>query len=164
MAEGLRVLLLGETHEEFGGSEWANVAHGHLGGLPPVADLEAEVALGKVMVEAAKRGLVEGSHDLSDGGLAIALAESCLAQGVGATVSLSGDAFVDLFSESSARALVAVRDEAFEAFAALCVEHEVPCYGLGVTGGSSLVVEGVLEVPLEELRATHEATLPALFG
>ncbi|MFF4198782.1 phosphoribosylformylglycinamidine synthase subunit PurL [Nonomuraea sp. NPDC001831] len=163
-AEGLRVVLLGDTAEEFGGSEWAHVAHRHLGGLPPHADLEAEQALATVLVEAAARGLLEGSHDLSDGGLAVALAESCLARGIGATVALSGEPFTDLFSESAARALVAVRPEAFEEFAALCGRHEVPCYGLGVTGGASLVVEGVFEVGVEELRETHSATLPALFG
>ncbi|MFF0869306.1 phosphoribosylformylglycinamidine synthase subunit PurL [Nonomuraea sp. NPDC003560] len=163
-AEGLRVVLLGDTAEEFGGSEWAHVAHRHLGGLPPHADLEAEQALATVLVEAAARGLLEGSHDLSDGGLAVALAESCLARGIGATVALSGEPFTDLFSESAARALVAVRPEAFEEFAALCGRHEVPCYGLGVTGGASLVVEGVFEVGVEEIRETHSATLPALFG
>ncbi|MDA0633709.1 phosphoribosylformylglycinamidine synthase subunit PurL [Nonomuraea sp. MCN248] len=163
-AEGLRVAVLGETREEFGGSEWAHVEHGHLGGLPPEADLEAEQALGRVLVEAAARGLLEGSHDLSDGGLAIALAESCLARGVGASVTLTGDPFTELFSESAARALVAVRPEAFDELARLCAEHDVPCYGLGATGGTSLVVEGVLEVAVEELRERHAATLPALFG
>ncbi|MEU6727298.1 phosphoribosylformylglycinamidine synthase subunit PurL [Nonomuraea wenchangensis] len=164
VAEGLRVVLLGDTREEFGGSEWAHVVHRHLGGLPPQADLEAEQALGAVLVEAARRGLLEGSHDLSDGGLAVALAESCLARGVGAKVTLSGDPFVDLFSESAARALVVVRPEAYDEFASLCGRHDVPCYGLGVTGGASLVVEGVFEVPVEELRETHQGALPALFG
>ncbi|HEX4815676.1 MAG TPA: phosphoribosylformylglycinamidine synthase subunit PurL [Nonomuraea sp.] len=163
-AEGLRVVLLGDTHDEVGGSEWAHVAHRHLGGLPPRADLEAERALAAVLVEAARRGLLEGSHDLSDGGLAVALAESCLARGVGAAVTLSGEPFVDLFSESAARALVAVRPEAYDEFASLCGRHDVPCYGLGLTGGASLVVEGVFEVPVEELRETHSAALPALFG
>ncbi|MGA5763948.1 phosphoribosylformylglycinamidine synthase subunit PurL [Nonomuraea bangladeshensis] len=164
VAEGLRVVLLGDTREEFGGSEWAHVVHRHLGGLPPQADLEAERALGAVLVEAARRGLLEGSHDLSDGGLAIALAESCLARGVGAKVTLSGDPFVDLFSESAARALVVVRPESYDEFASLCGRHDVPCYGLGVTGGASLVVEDVFEVPVEELRETHRGALPALFG
>ncbi|GAA1744651.1 phosphoribosylformylglycinamidine synthase subunit PurL [Nonomuraea bangladeshensis] len=164
VAEGLRVVLLGDTREEFGGSEWAHVVHRHLGGLPPQADLEAERALGAVLVEAARRGLLEGSHDLSDGGLAVALAESCLARGVGAKVTLSGDPFVDLFSESAARALVVVRPESYDEFASLCGRHDVPCYGLGVTGGASLVVEDVFEVPVEELRETHRGTLPALFG
>ncbi|MGW2147274.1 phosphoribosylformylglycinamidine synthase subunit PurL [Nonomuraea bangladeshensis] len=164
VAEGLRVVLLGDTREEFGGSEWAHVVHRHLGGLPPQADLEAEQALGAVLVEAARRGLLEGSHDLSDGGLAVALAESCLARGVGAKVTLSGDPFVDLFSESAARALVVVRPESYDEFASLCGRHDVPCYGLGVTGGASLVVEDVFEVPVEELRETHRGALPALFG
>ncbi|WP_219469362.1 phosphoribosylformylglycinamidine synthase subunit PurL [Nonomuraea rhizosphaerae] len=162
--EGLRVALLGETAAEFGGSEWAHVAHGHLGGLPPQADLEAERSLAAVLVSAAAEGLLEGSHDLSDGGLAVALAESCLARGVGASVSLTDDAFTGLFSESAARALVTVRPEAFDRFAKLCADHEVPCYGLGATGGASLVVEGVLEVTVAELRETHAGTLPALFG
>ncbi|MGR6913990.1 phosphoribosylformylglycinamidine synthase subunit PurL [[Actinomadura] parvosata] len=162
--EGLRVALLGDTGAEFGGSEWAHVEHHHLGGLPPHANLEAERALATVLVEAARRGLLEGSHDLSDGGLAIALAESCLAKGVGAEVELTGDAFTDLFSESAARALVVVRPEAYDEFASLCGRHDVPCYGLGVTGGASLVVKGVFEVPVEELRETHTAALPALFG
>ncbi|MFC6577273.1 phosphoribosylformylglycinamidine synthase subunit PurL [Planomonospora parontospora] len=162
---GEKVVLLGETSAEFGGSEWAHVAHGHLGGLPPEVDLEAERALGRVLTEAAAQGLLTGSHDLSDGGLAIALAEACLAQGIGCTVSLTGDdAFVDLFSESASRALVTVRPESFEAFAELCAAHEVPCYGLGTTGGASLVVEGVLDIPVAELRETHTGTLPAIFG
>ncbi|KAB8178818.1 phosphoribosylformylglycinamidine synthase subunit PurL [Microbispora catharanthi] len=164
-APGLRVLLLGETREEFGGSEWAHVVHGHLGGLPPQADLEAERGLAAVLTEAAARGLLEGSHDLSDGGLAVALAESCLAQGVGCTVTLPGeDAFAELFSESAARALVCVRPEAFDAFADLCARHEVPCSGLGLTGGSALTVEGVLDVPVEELREVHTSALPRVFG
>ncbi|WP_169981827.1 MULTISPECIES: phosphoribosylformylglycinamidine synthase subunit PurL [unclassified Microbispora] len=164
-AAGLRVLLLGETREEFGGSEWAHVVHGHLGGLPPQADLEAERGLAAVLTEAAARGLLEGSHDLSDGGLAVALAEACLAQGVGCTVTLPGeDAFVELFSESAARALVCVRPEAFEALADLCARHEVPCSGLGLTGGSALTVEGVLDVPVEELREVHSSALPRVFG
>ncbi|MFG1709569.1 phosphoribosylformylglycinamidine synthase subunit PurL [Nonomuraea sp. M3C6] len=164
VAEGLRVVLLGDTREEFGGSEWAHVAHRHLGGLPPHANLEAERALATVLVEAARRGLLEGSHDLSDGGLAVALAESCLARGIGASVALSGDAFTDLFSESASRALVVVRPEVYAEFASLCGRLEVPCYGLGVTGGVSLVVEDVFEVSVEELRETHTAALPALFG
>ncbi|WP_405087317.1 phosphoribosylformylglycinamidine synthase subunit PurL [Microbispora sp. NBC_01389] len=162
---GLRVLLLGETREEFGGSEWAHVVHGHLGGLPPQVNLEAERALATVLAEAAARGLLEGSHDLSDGGLAIALAEACLSRGVGCTVTLpGGDAFTDLFSESAARALVCVRPEAFDAFAELCARHEVPCSGLGLTGGDTLVAEGVLDVPVEELREAHTSALPRVFG
>ncbi|GIH29579.1 phosphoribosylformylglycinamidine synthase subunit PurL [Acrocarpospora phusangensis] len=164
-AEGLRVVLLGDTADEFGGSEWAHVAHGHLGGLPPQVRLEAERALANVLTTASRRGLLAGSHDLSDGGLAVALAEACLPKGIGATVSLPGeDAFVDLFSESSARALVCVEPERFAALAELCAAHEVSCYGLGETGGTTLTVENAFEIPVATLRETHRATLPAVFG
>ncbi|MFI6456595.1 phosphoribosylformylglycinamidine synthase subunit PurL [Streptosporangium amethystogenes] len=163
--DGDRIVLLGETEAEFGGSEWAHVAHGHLGGLPPRARLASERDLALVLTTAASRGLLTGSHDLSDGGLAIALTEACLAQGIGCAVSLTGDdAFVELFSESSARALVTVRPESFDTFAKLCAAHEVPCYGLGTTGGDSLNVKGILDIPIAELRETHTATLPGIFG
>ncbi|GAA1503800.1 phosphoribosylformylglycinamidine synthase subunit PurL [Sphaerisporangium rubeum] len=162
---GLKVLLLGETHDEFGGSEWAHRAHGHLGGLPPAADLEAERALADVLVTAAARGLLEGSHDVSDGGLGVALAECALAQGVGASVRLPvDDPFTGLFSESAARAIVVVRPEVFEEFAELAASSGVPCYGLGATGGDALVVEDVFTVPVTELRETHQAPLPAVLG
>jgi phosphoribosylformylglycinamidine synthase len=164
-APGLKVLLLGETRDEFGGSEWAYQAHGHLGGLPPVADLDAERCLANVLVTAAGRGLVEGSHDVSDGGLGIALAECAMAAGVGASVRLPvDDPFTGLFSESAGRAVVAVRPEAFEAFAELCASHGVPCYGLGTTGGDELRVEEVFTITVAELRETHRAPLPAVLG
>src|SRR5690349_1218805 len=81
-AEGHRVLLLGETREELSGSEWAHVVHGHLGGRPPRVDLAAERALSELLVEAT--GVLSSAHDLSEGGLAQALVESCLRHDVGA--------------------------------------------------------------------------------
>src|SRR3954470_2063535 len=101
-----RVLLLGETREELSGSEWANVVHDHLGGLPPTVDLAAERALSELLVAAT--GVLSSAHDLSDGGLAQALVEACLRHDVGARVELAGDPFVALFSESTARVLVTV--------------------------------------------------------
>ena len=77
------VLLLGETREELSGSEWANVVHGHLGGLPPVVDLDAERRLAEVLVGAGAAGELVSAHDLSDGGLAQGLAECVMRHGVG---------------------------------------------------------------------------------
>ena len=62
------VLLLGETRDEVAGSEWAHVVHGHLGGLPPMVDLELERSLGALLVEASSDSLVTAAHDVSDGG------------------------------------------------------------------------------------------------
>jgi phosphoribosylformylglycinamidine synthase len=162
--DGDAVLLLGTTRDELGGSEWAHVAHGHLGGRPPVVDLAAEQRLAGALAAAAADGLLTGSHDLSDGGLAQALVEACLHGGRGATVALPGpDPFVALFSESAARVLVAVAPDDVDAVTALARTAGVPVVRLGTTGGAALVIEDVGTLPLDELRASWEATLPALF-
>ena len=107
--EGAPVVLLGRTGDEFGGSAWAQVVHDHVGGRPPRVDLAAEQALAGVLADAAAAGWLVAAHDLSDGGLAVALTESCLRGGHGARVTRPGDPFTFLFSESAARAVVAVR-------------------------------------------------------
>jgi phosphoribosylformylglycinamidine (FGAM) synthase-like enzyme len=157
-------VLLGETRDEFGGSTWAHVIHQHLGGHPPTVDLDAERRLADVVRVATQEGLLASAHDLSDGGLAIALAESCLRGGRGARVTLPGDPFTALFSESAARAIVSVQPGREREFEALCARNEIPATVLGDTGGGTLMVEGTFEVPLDELKQVWEATLPALFG
>jgi phosphoribosylformylglycinamidine synthase subunit PurL len=161
---GASVVLLGETRPEFGGSLWAWVTHGHLGGRPPEVDLAAEQRLARVLVTAASRGLLLAGHDLSDGGLAVGLAEACLAGGTGCSVTLPGDPFTYLFSESAARAVVAVAPGAEEEFAVLCVDERQPAFVIGVTGGPSLQVTGAFEISLSELAAVHEQALPALLA
>jgi len=159
VAAGEQIFLLGETREELSGSEWAHVVHGHLGGSPPVVDLAAEQALGALLVEGV--GLLTSAHDLSDGGLAQALVESTLRNDVGATVRVGGDAFVGLFSESTARVLVTVADDRAAELVDLAAKHAVPLTPLGVTGGDSLTVSDQFDIPLTELRETWSATLPA---
>jgi phosphoribosylformylglycinamidine synthase subunit PurL len=161
---GAQVVLLGTTRAEFGGSAWAQVAHGHLGGRPPAVDLAAERAAASLLGATARAGLLTAAHDVSDGGLAVALAESCLAGGHGCRVSLPGDGFTFLFSESAARLVVAVVPGSEADFAGLCAAHGVPATALGTVGGASLEVAGRFTVPLDELAAAHQGVLPALFG
>ena len=161
---GASIVLLGQTEAEFGGSAWAHVLHGHLGGRPPAPDLDAERRLGGLLAAAAADGLLAAAHDLSEGGLAVALAESCLRGQAGCVVRLPGDPFTALFSESAGRVIVAVRPEAEAAFAAMRAEHGVPGTAIGTTGGDRLVVEGCFSIGLDELGAAHTQTLPALFG
>jgi phosphoribosylformylglycinamidine synthase len=105
---------------------------------------------------------VSSAHDLSEGGLAQALVEACLIGGTGAGVQLPGDPFVALFSESSARAIVAAAD--VDAVLALASKHQVTASVIGQTGGHSLSVAGLFDVSIEQLREQSEGTLPALFG
>jgi phosphoribosylformylglycinamidine synthase II len=163
--DGDTVVLLGETRDELGGSEWAHVVHGHLGGRPPAVDLAAEERLAGLLAAAADDRLLTGSHDLSDGGLAQALVEACLVGGRGATVALPPlDPFVALFSESAGRVLVAVDPARADELLSRAGDAGVPARVLGTTGGDALAVTDVSELSLTELRAAWEGTLPALFG
>ena len=167
---GQMVYLLGETRNELSGSQWAHVVHGHLGGLPPRVDLAAERSLAALLLHASRDGLVDAAHDLSDGGLAQALVEACLRHDVGARVWLPDDLdpFVALFSESAARAIVAVPRSEEVRFTDMATARQVPHVRLGVVdtgdGNPSLDVQGLFTVPLATLRAQWQATLPAALG
>jgi len=170
--DGDLIFVLGETAVELSGSEWAWVAHQHLGGVPPRVDLARERALAEVLAEAGRVGHLSAAHDISDGGLAQALVESCLRNGVGARIALPEEfstgsmPFVYLFSESAGRVLVAVPRGHERAFTGLCAEHGVPWTPIGVTDGQNdaLDIRGQFSISLDELREAHTATMPRLFG
>jgi phosphoribosylformylglycinamidine synthase len=129
-------------------------------------DLAAERVLADLLAAGSREGLLSAAHDLSDGGLAQALVESCLAGSVGAYIALPGDLdpFVWLFAESAARAVVAVPAAAEQRFTKMCQARDFPVARLGVVGGDALDVQGQFSISLAELRSVHEATLPAQFG
>jgi phosphoribosylformylglycinamidine synthase len=166
---GQMIYLLGTTRDEFGGSEWAHVTHGHLGGLPPAVDLDAERELAEILVNASRDGLLDAAHDLSDGGLAQALVESCLRHSMGARVWVPDeiDPFVFMFAESTARAIAAVPRSEEVRFTDMCTARRFPHRRIGVVddgaGSPGLDVQGQFSVPLAELREAYERTLPALF-
>jgi len=164
-SSGDAIYLLGTTRPELSGSEWAYVRHHHLGGVPPVVELAAEQRLAEVMVDAARSGLVASAHDLSGGGLGQALVESCLRHGYGARVDLAGDAFIELFSESTARAIVSVPVDRRPELEARCDAQALPRTRIGVVreAGPDAVLEvsGQFTVPLAELRSAWTATIPA---
>ncbi|MDQ1748541.1 MAG: phosphoribosylformylglycinamidine synthase subunit PurL [Frankiaceae bacterium] len=154
------VVLLGETYDELGGSEWAWVVHGHLGGRPPKPRLAAERALSAALRTAAADGLLSSAHDVSDGGLGQTLVEAALLHGIGATVTLAGDPFVALFSESAARAVVTCADADVDRLLEIAAEFDLAVTRLGRTGGDTLDVTEQFTTPLDRLRDVHEATLP----
>jgi phosphoribosylformylglycinamidine synthase len=157
---GSTVFLLGATHADLGGSEYLKLVHGRVAGRPPRLDLDAERRLHEFMAEAAS--LLLSAHDLSDGGLAVALAECCFAgeePGLGGAFGLpAGDLepHVLLFSESPSRMLVEARDAT--TVRALAESRGVPCAEIGATGGERLTLrrEGSLLLDLEVERL-HEA-------
>ncbi|HZA18339.1 MAG TPA: phosphoribosylformylglycinamidine synthase subunit PurL [Pseudonocardiaceae bacterium] len=163
---GDEVWLLGDTRDEFGGSEWAHEVHGHLGGRPPAVDLAREQAIGEVLAAVSRDGLISGTHDLSDGGLAQALVEAALLSGHGARIELPAqlDPFVALFAESAGRVLLGVSGSHARRVAQLCTDHKVPVTRLGqVHTRPVLEIVNVATLSLDDLRAAWEGTLPALF-
>jgi phosphoribosylformylglycinamidine synthase len=164
---GETLLLLGETRDEFGGSEWAHVVHGSLSGLPPQVDLAREKLLAEILRAGSRDGMVSAAHDLSEGGLAQALVESCLIGQTGARVFLDSDQdpFVQLFSESAGRVMVAVPRTEELRFTDMCTARGLPWRKLGVVDpeAASLEIQEVGSYTLDELRTAWESTLPALF-
>jgi phosphoribosylformylglycinamidine synthase II len=170
---GQVIYLLGTTTDEFGGSAWTQVAHEHLGGMPPHVDFDAERKLAEILVNASRQGIVAAAHDLSEGGLAVALGEACLRNGVGARIWLDEvagrdgvDAFTLLFSESGARAVVAVPGSEQVRFTDLCISGGFAHARIGVVEdqGGGLDVRGQFTLPLVELASAHTSTLPAIFA
>jgi phosphoribosylformylglycinamidine synthase len=163
-ASGLAIYLLGETYPELGGSEFAEAVLGVLAGRPPGLDLEREASLHALLYEAARADLLSSAHDCSDGGLAVALAESAIAGDTGFAISLPGDLpwHVALFSESASRVVVSVTPERAEELEALARVHQVPFARLGETGGPRMVFDTLFEMRVEDARALYEDAIPRL--
>ncbi|MHB8873873.1 MAG: phosphoribosylformylglycinamidine synthase subunit PurL [Myxococcaceae bacterium] len=168
--EGDRIALLGTTFGILGGSEWLKAFHGKLAGMPPRLDAQAELALQRTVRELVREGVLSSAHDLSEGGLAVCLAESCMMdpdRSFGARVRLDvGDmplhAF--LFGEDASRVVVSYAPEAESRIAGACQAAAVPFKAIGTVTGAELVVEGVLRLTVETLSKAYRSGIPSVLG
>ena len=155
--------LLGQTFDEFGGSIWQQVSGAGLSGLPPQVDLANEE---KLMEFFQQPGVVSAAHDVSEGGVAQAIAELAIYSNKGVSLDVSGvhdDVFTALFSESASRVVVAATDGA--AVVRRAQELGIPVVKIGETIDEPVVrVEGKFEVPVAELTRAWTETLPRLFS
>jgi len=174
--QGDLVMLLGETRDELGGSEYLKVVHGLVRGVPPALDLRREAALQRVLVEGASTGVVRSAQDCSEGGFAITLAECCIDTGFGAQVDLpavasgAADAFSDiatLFSESASRVVVSVAPGAEAELLELAGRHNVPARRIGVVRGTRIHVtiagRSVIDEPLADAERTWNTAIERYF-
>ncbi len=167
--DGNNIYLLGTTFDELDGSVWAKDIHDHLGGTPPKLDLRKERELADLIHGASMQGLIESAHDLSEGGLAIAIIEASLRFNVGCRIWLgelmerdSIDATAALFSESQSRVIVSVGREDDVKFQSLCEARGVSVLRIGVTDKESAAVDiqSIAKLTLADIRKAWSGTIP----
>jgi len=163
-SEGDFVLLIGSSHNDLGGSEYLKVEHGHVAGRPPALDLTREQAVNRLVLAAAQSGYLHSAHDCAEGGMLVALAESCLLGGLGVRCPairpeppLRLDAA--FFGETPSRYIISVPSRAMPELQSLARRHHVELSLLGLAGGDVLEFEGQLKLSLAELREAWEVML-----
>ncbi len=166
------IVLVGKNRDEIGGSEYLAAVHGLVAGRPPALDLELELQVQQFVLGAAQTGLITSAHDLAEGGLAVALAECCLAAGCGAQVELPANFRLDslLFGESQSRILISLPKEKGADLIRLAAQCGVPAAILGTAGGSALQMTilpadagpTTLTWQLSELAAAYYGAIPRL--
>jgi phosphoribosylformylglycinamidine synthase len=155
----LDLYLVGETHEDLAGSEWAFL-HNQRVGQSPDADLQREMRLIELLLEG--NSFFAAAHDLSQGGLSAGLTEMVLRHKIGATISLDNPG-VNLISETPGRVLVAIDPSHTARLKELAVKNLIAITKLGTTGGDSLTINDAV-ISLSELSTAHTSTFPKLFG
>lgn len=156
-SSGDAVVLLGRTRQELGGSEYLKWTHGLTRGTPPWIDLRVERSVQLCCIEAIEKGILRSAHDVSDGGLAVALAECCVSgpeKPLGVRIEthemIRGDAL--LFSESQSRIVVSLKAENLASLQEIAARHSIPLQVIGTVGGSRFVIQPLLQLPVDELK------------
>ena len=173
-ADGDSIVLLGETRDELGGSEYLKVMHGLIAGVPPALDLQREAGLHRVLVEGASGRVIQSAQDCSEGGLAVTLAECCVGTGIGARVDVPGTSstagfgdIATLFGESASRVVVSVARGREAQLLALAAREEVPARRIGTVNGNRLqiAIDGrdVIDEPLETVERTWSTAIERYF-
>ncbi len=159
--DGDFVLLVGASGNDLGGSRYLEVEHGLFAGRPPEVDLLGERAAADFILAAAGAGLLHSAHDVSEGGMLVTLAESCLLGGrgvrcppLGMQLALRMDAAY--FGETQGRFIVSAPSRSMPALQNLARRHRVEIQMLGLSGGDELEFEGDFKVGLEALRSAYE--------
>jgi phosphoribosylformylglycinamidine synthase II len=162
------VAVLGQTKGALGGSEWLLMTAGKLAGRPPSLDMAQEKALQKLVRELVRSHAVRSAHDTSEGGLAVALAESCMAdpeRPLGASLELDAGGIPPhafLFGEDASRVLISFSPTHREAVLAAARAAGVALSILGKVGGERLTLKGLLDVPVVDLSRAWRSGIPAL--
>jgi phosphoribosylformylglycinamidine synthase len=167
--EGDVVVLLGRTREELGGSEYLALERDLVRGTPPWIDLSVEIAVQRVCLQAIREGIVRSAHDVSEGGLAVALSEACMSgpgEALGAEIEMEAAIRPDawLFGESQSRIVLSVRRKHVSRVRELARTADVPCVTLGEVRGRRLRIGTLVDVSTADLRHAWADALAERMG
>jgi len=165
--DGDAIILLGENREELGASEYLKIIHGLTRGEVPALDLQFEKRLQETLLAAIETGLIRTAHDVSDGGLAIALAECCITNRDrmrGARVSVDDNLRPDclLFGESQSRVIITCPAGTVDSVMAHFQSREIPARMIGTVGGDRLAIDGLIDTTLEDLAESYYTAMSRL--
>lgn len=162
--EGDRVVLVGPVGAgHIGGSEYLATIHGTVSGIAPPIDMVIEKGVQGACLEAIRGGFVHSAHDISDGGLAVALAECCFAgpgRSLGVTANVPDEALradFSLFGEDQSRIIVSIPPSAEEQFRKICEAHGVSLTVLGTVGGERIRISGGIDIGVEEGKEAYHS-------
>ncbi len=167
-AAGDRIAVLGPMGAgALGGGEWLTRRLGRVAGTPPSIDLTAEARLQKLVLHAIRAGLLASAHDCSDGGVAVCVAECCIAGRMGAIIA-AGERFertpAGLFGEDPSRIVVSFAPGSEDALRIAATERGVRMDVVGTVGGETLSIAGVVDVAVSEMRRAFDAALASVVG
>ena len=157
-----RILLIGDTEGHMGSTLYLREMEGSEDGPPPPVDLELEKRHGDAIAELTSRDLITACHDLSDGGLLVALAEMTFPNAIGAEIAFPPgiEPHIFGFAEDQARYIITVTEDHHDAVLLHLNQKDITVLDLGVTGGELITVEDIMAIPLEHLQQMHEMWLP----
>ncbi len=169
--EDQAIVLLGENKEELGGSEYLKTIYNEERGVPPVIDLKTEKAVQELCLKAIDAGLIQSAHDISEGGLAVCLAESCVLSRdkLGCRIDLNDELRPDalLFGETQSRIVVSLQVSKLKKFLELAKKKRVPAAVIGRTGGRNIQIsqrgKRLISLPVRQAFSAWKDAIPDFF-
>lgn len=168
--EGDKIFLIGETKAEVGGSEYQKLALGKVEGRPPQIDLDQEQRIQSFVLQAIQAGLIRSAHDLSEGGLAVGLAECCVTGKLGGNITCTSNLrpYLFLFSETQSRILLSASTEQAQLLQKMADERGISIREIGNVGGEHLVIQvngsEQINQPIAALKHAWKQALPRLMN
>lgn len=166
--EGDFIFLLGQTKEDIEGTEYLKLIHNQISGTPPSIDINAEIKIIDTLLKACKDGIIKSAHDISEGGISVAIAEACFRPSrlIGVDITLPNNNGLRndilLFSESQSRVIVTIDENDLSQFETLISKNNIYCEYIGKVGGNSININNLINIPLLDAYNSWDSAIEKL--